>query len=87
MLKRHKKLSHDPNEFARQLVEMTTGHDDNGREPTREELSKVMAALGRKGGKVGGKRRLETMTQAERSAVALKAARARWKKAKRAKKR
>jgi hypothetical protein len=41
-----------------------------------------MAALGKRGGKIGGKRRLQTMTQEERSAVALKAAHARWKKAK-----
>ena len=37
-----------------------------------------MAQLGRKGGKVGGKRRLETMTSKQRSEVARKAAKARW---------
>jgi hypothetical protein len=37
-----------------------------------------MAELGRKGGKKGGKRRLETMTAKERSQVAKKAAQARW---------
>jgi hypothetical protein len=36
-------------------------------------LSEIMAELGRKGGKVGGKRSLETMTAAERSARAKKA--------------
>jgi hypothetical protein len=41
-----------------------------------------MAAIGRKGGQIGGKRRLETMTKAERSKVAAKAARTRWTKAK-----
>ena len=41
-----------------------------------------MRELGSLGGKVGGKRRLETMTAEERSAVALKAVRARWKKEK-----
>jgi hypothetical protein len=39
-----------------------------------------MAAIGRKGGQIGGKRRLKTMTKAARSKVAAKAARARWKK-------
>jgi hypothetical protein len=39
-----------------------------------------MAAMGRKGGKIGGKRRLETMTATQRSAAAKKAAQARWKK-------
>ena len=40
-----------------------------------------MAELGRRGGKKGGKRRLETLTKERRSEIALKAARARWKKA------
>jgi hypothetical protein len=39
-----------------------------------------MSAIGRKGGQIGGKRRLKTMTKAERSKVAAKAAKARWKK-------
>ena len=58
------------------------GSDDGAARANAEELSKVMAALGRLGGRIGGKRRLETMSQEERSAVASKAARARWKKAK-----
>lgn len=41
-------------------------------------VSLVMAEMGRKGGKIGGKRRLQTMTAEDRSAVALKAAKARW---------
>jgi phage gp16-like protein len=47
---------------------------------TKSEISRVMAALGRKGGKKGGKRRLQTMTPEERSQIALKAAKARWSK-------
>jgi len=39
-----------------------------------------MAEIGRKGGKIGGKRRLKTMTKEARRKVAAKAARARWKK-------
>jgi hypothetical protein len=39
-----------------------------------------MAAIGRKGGKIGGKRRLKTMTPKERSKIAAKAAKARWNK-------
>jgi len=37
-------------------------------------ISEFMRDLGRKGGKIGGKRSLETMTPAERSARAKKAA-------------
>jgi hypothetical protein len=43
-------------------------------------LSAHMAQLGSKGGKIGGKRRLETMSAKERRAVAMRAAAARWKK-------
>ena len=46
--------------------------------PSRSLVSQVMAEMGRKGGKKGGKRRLETMTPEQRSQVALKAARSRW---------
>ncbi len=42
------------------------------------DISGVMAAMGRKGGKIGGKRRMETMSATERSAVAAKAAKTRW---------
>lgn len=42
----------------------------------------VMRAMGSKGGKIGGKRRLETMTDEQRKRSARKAARARWAKAK-----
>jgi hypothetical protein len=37
-----------------------------------------MAAMGRKGGQIGGKRRLVTMTAAKRKKAAAKAAKARW---------
>ncbi len=86
MLKRVKRIKavkppKDFNEFGRYLVELTTGADDDAPpQPTKAELSKVMKALGHRGGKIGGKRRLETMTPEQRSAVALKAARARWSK-------
>jgi hypothetical protein len=73
-----KKPPTDVNQWARHMVELTTEQS----EPTEAEVSKVMSALGRRGGKIGGKRRLETMTQAERSAIALRAAQTRWKKAK-----
>jgi hypothetical protein len=42
------------------------------------DISAYMAAMGRKGGQIGGKRRLVTMTAAQRKKVAAKAAKARW---------
>jgi hypothetical protein len=46
--------------------------------PTKEQISILMATLGRKGGKIGGKRRMATMTAAARSKIARKASQARW---------
>jgi hypothetical protein len=40
---------------------------------SKKLVSQVMSELGRKGGKIGGKRSLETMTAEERSARAKKA--------------
>jgi hypothetical protein len=45
-------------------------------------LSEYMSAMGRKGGQIGGRRRMKTMTADERRKAAQVAARARWKKAK-----
>jgi hypothetical protein len=45
-------------------------------------VQQVMREMGAKGGKIGGKRRLETMTDEQRRRSAKKAARARWAKAK-----
>ena len=45
-------------------------------------ISEYMAQIGSKGGKIGGKRRMKTMTAQERKKVARRAARARWAKAK-----
>jgi hypothetical protein len=47
---------------------------------SKKLISEVMSQLGRKGGKIGGKRSLETMTPAERTARAKIAATAAAKK-------
>ena len=75
------KRPRDPNQLAKWIVDQSTSDQP---EPTTEvpapaNISAYMAAIGRKGGQIGGKRRLKTMTKAERSKVAAKAARARWK--------
>lgn len=69
--------SSDPNVLAHQLIgEMTAKLE--GPKVTDDEVSRVMAALGRKGGKIGGKARAKSLTPERRRAIALKAARARW---------
>jgi hypothetical protein len=44
----------------------------------KSEISRLMAMMGSKGGKIGGKNRAERMTQEERSKSASDAAKARW---------
>lgn len=44
----------------------------------RRLRSAYMSALGRKGGQVSGKRRMQNLTDKQRQEIALKAARARW---------
>ena len=45
----------------------------------KSAISKYLADIGRKGGKSSGKARMEKLTPEQRSAVAKKAAQARWK--------
>jgi hypothetical protein len=47
-------------------------------------VQQVMRDMGAKGGRIGGKRRLETMTDEQRKRSARKAAKARWAKARKA---
>ncbi len=55
-----------------------TDQEPNPPKVSRSEISRVMAAMGARGGRIGGKRRLETMTAAQRREVAAKAAKTRW---------
>ena len=73
--------SQDVNQAAFQMVRHLTGTDEPpARIPktTASDISRVMAAMGRRGGRIGGKRRLTTMTPERRSEVAKRAAQARW---------
>jgi hypothetical protein len=79
------KRPHDPNQLAKWIVEQsTTEAESTTPVPSNlappKELSAYMAAIGRKGGQIGGKRRLKTMTKEQRRKAAAKAAKARWKK-------
>jgi hypothetical protein len=78
---KHDKRPIDVNQLAHHLVNLsTTDQNDDIQPPTKSQISMLMAELGRKGGKIGGKRRLETMSPRKRSQVARKAAKARWNK-------
>ena len=63
------------------MVRRLTGTEDRQSDPpkvSRSEISLVMSAMGRKGGAIGGKRRLVTITPEERREAAIKAAQSRW---------
>lgn len=72
-----KKNIRDVNVLAAHIIEQATGEPS----PKLEDSTKNPAAvaLGRLGGKKGGKARAEKLTSEERKEIAQKAARARWK--------
>ncbi len=72
------KRPRDPNQLAKWIVEQSTAENLPAPVPVPSDLSAYMAAMGRKGGQIGGKRRLVTMTAAQRKKVAAKAAKTRW---------
>jgi hypothetical protein len=78
MPKRISKKLTDPNQIAAAVVGAATSDTSESMRPAL--YSQVMAEMGRKGGKIGGKRSLETMSSSDRKKRAKKAAQARWKK-------
>lgn len=70
------KRPRDTNQLAHMIAQLATGElddlkTDDGKDP-------AAVALGRKGGLKGGKARAKKLTAKERSAIAKKAANARW---------
>ena len=81
MPKRTSKPKLDAVQNARRVVLESVGEPDIP--VSNNVISQVMAAMGARGGRIGGKRRLETMTDAQRTRIAKKAGNARWSKTKR----
>ena len=78
-----KRRPSDINELARAIVDLATADDKPDEaepEPTPPEREKNPAAvaLGRLGGKKGGKARAASLTPEQRKEIAQKAAKARW---------
>jgi hypothetical protein len=73
MPKRSRKPA-DLNRLAAAIVDEATGENP----PTDDGKDPAAVALGRKGGKKGGKARAERMSAEERSEAARRAAKARW---------
>lgn len=73
------KRPRDPNQLAKWIVEQSTAEkqEETTTKPVAD-ISAYMATIGRKGGRIGGKRRLKTMSKEQRRKIAAKAARTRW---------
>lgn len=75
---KQQKRTSDENEIAFQLVQRSTQEPEPS-PALPASISEYMAQIGSKGGKIGGKRRLKTMTAEQRKKAAQKAAKSRWK--------
>jgi hypothetical protein len=73
-----KKTPRDINALAAFIVDQAT-NENKPKEPEQPEKNKAAQELGRLGGLKGGKARAEKLTPEQRSEIARKAAKARWK--------
>jgi hypothetical protein len=78
MPERSRKLPRDPNQLAKAIIDISTGSGDSPPEPKPKNPAAV--ALGRLGGLKGGKARAKKIAPEQRSDIARRAAKARWKK-------
>jgi hypothetical protein len=81
MPKRISRRPMDVNQAAFQMVQRSTSEPEQVKKPKSRvspAVSRIMSKMGIKGGRIGGKRSLETLTPEERRERASLAARARW---------
>jgi hypothetical protein len=71
------KRPRDPNQLAKLIVDIATGEAEDSVSESKRHPGSVR---GRAGGLQGGIARAQTLPAKKRSAIATKAARARWKK-------
>jgi hypothetical protein len=76
MPKRSSKDSDDPNVIAFRVVQQATGTAP--KRPARKRKNPAAVALGRRGGKKGGKARAAKLSPERRAQIAKQAAMARW---------
>lgn len=74
------KLTKDPNQMAKYIVDMSTGEIPKKDPPQQREKNPAAVALGKLGASKGGKARAEKLSDEERKKIARKAAEARWRK-------
>lgn len=83
MRRSSKKLPKDPNKLAFEIVKLSTEEPEpTEKEPIQERspISEYLSQIGRQGGLKGGPARAKKLTNKQRSEIAKKAAKARWRK-------
>jgi hypothetical protein len=75
---RSRKRPRDPNELAKAIVDIATGQVEDSQPSLESGKNPAAVALGRLGGLKGGKARAEALSPKQRSAIARKAAQARY---------
>ena len=80
-LSKEAKRPTDVNQLMHHLGAQSTKEPEAPKTPSQSEISRIMAAMGRKGGKKSAKARMVKISPETRSEIALKAAKARWAKA------
>ena len=71
------KYNPDKKQSAFKIVQKTTR--ESLQSPSKADISRIMAHMGRKGGLKGGKARAESLSAKDRKSIAQKAAQTRWK--------
>ena len=80
-MQKRSSMPRDPNQLAKLIADMTTGEAAPEPTPKGPEKNPAAVALGKLGGAKGGRARAEKLSPEERSAIARRAAAARWQKA------
>ena len=79
MRDRSSKRPKDANQLAKLVVDIASGDASASLTAPEAEKNAAAVALGRLGGLAGGKARAKSLTGEQRSQIARKAAKARWK--------
>jgi hypothetical protein len=77
-MQKRSSMPRDPNQLAKLIADMATGEAAPEPMPQGREKNPAAVALGKLGGAKGGKARAAKLTPEERSAIAKRAAAARW---------
>jgi hypothetical protein len=75
---RSSKRPQDANQLAKHIVDIATGEAERDDERRARPKNPAAVALGKLGGRKGGKARAESLTPTQRTEISRAAAKARW---------